>query len=625
MNTEIEPMVKKQLGKQVDRIVKDSVDDFLNHGKVKTKSDKFDYNEEDEDNFLDEEDETANFSEVDETNSIISDEETERTLARIEAKEAFDLFTEVGDYWEKRGQLVRYDINKGSKLLTKKDHPYSWEELQKEFGGGNYKVMARLPADGNKYLKAQTKSLHDAPETKPDYLFKSLMEKNKLLEDKVHQAVQTPSQPANNGLNMMEVLETVRKNNELALEQANIMRTEANNQAERARREAKEEAKASLDLYRELIQGSKAKDGDNLLTQLTPLLTAILPSILNRPAPIAPIAPDNSKFQFDMMMQIQKMNMDMMEKANETNKEMFRTLSESIKEIAKDKKAPSTENGMGALEMYKMLKDAETGGFEQMRMLNDLAREQALEREELRGERSTPDAPAEKESTVDTVIKSLIPMLAGRMGASSPAPSRAAPQPARQVARPTQQATSSPRGSVSPQNSTRSHEIRANGATIQASEARTNEGRNGQNQEGIRSNQRPVLNVPSLPAPQAPKSFLNAGDDLSFDASTIPTHHKVTEPIVEVSNVVDAKNAEAILTIVAPIAINGYMSETSTVDSISNEVIAELIAQGIDLSTVQRDFDDNTLSGIISSLPEDLQNQTKELRNVIVEKIKGTM
>ena len=639
MQNEIEPLVKKHLGKEVNRIAQDQVREMLNSTKIKNKFSNFEIEDEDDDD--DDSDDSFIVEEEDEVEPVstrsndystphISDAEADKTLARIEAREAFDLFNEVGDYWEKRGQTVRYDINKGNKLLTKRDHPYSWEEIQKEFGGGTYKVMARLPSDGNRYLKAQSKALHSAPETSPDYLLKSLMDKNKTLEDRVINS-HKDSGDKSQAVPMMEILETVRRNNEASIEQANRMRQEANVQAERARQEAKEEARLNLEMYEKMMEKNRPQVQPDILSQLTPLLTAILPSLLNRPAPIAPIVADNSKFQMDMMMKMQQMNMDMMEKNNEANREMFRNLQESVRDLAKKEAPVQSEKSLSAFEMYEKLKEAENRGFEQMQMLNELAKERANERDELRGDRTPSDVPAEKESTMDTVIKSMIPLLASKMAQpSAPQAPRPLPLPtpmARPIQRQASQVIPQQQRSVSPTGQgIRSNEVRANRTSVQANQARANEGYSEQSETGSKPSTQVVLNVPAIEAPAIPKvvDFLNSGND-DFTPREVRTHeapqsHEAPQaPIVVIPK--NQANSDLILSLVYPVAITGYSTEGSTIQSIADSAITELEANGIDLSTVERDFDEDALSGIISILPDDLQNLTRDLRNGINSEI----
>lgn len=54
-----------------------------------------------------------------------------------------------------KGEIVSYDIMKNSQFIGKKTHPYSWLEIQREFGPGHYRVVAKSERT-KKYLKQQT-------------------------------------------------------------------------------------------------------------------------------------------------------------------------------------------------------------------------------------------------------------------------------------------------------------------------------------------------------------------------------------------------------------------------------------------------------------------------------------
>lgn len=636
MDVQIEPLVHKQLGKEVNRIAQEQVRDIFKNGKmIKTKSDKFEFDEDEDDSFI--EDEQLDLSKAElEAPTGMKEEDMDKILSEIEAKEAFDLFTEIGDAWLTKGQVVRYDINKGGKLLTKKDHPYSWEQLQKDFGGGTYKVMARLPANGNKYLKSQNKQILDSPEASPEYLIKNLMEKTKASEEKHNNQ--------NSGINMMEVLETVRKANEASLSQAAQMRRESAEMADKARQEAKEEARSTIELFEKMMERNKPVQATqpDLLIQLTPLLTAILPKLLEKKE--APPVVDNSKQTFDMMMKIQQMNVDMMKEQNEATREMFKNMSEQIREIAKEKNKATTPD-RDPMEFYLQLKDAEDRGFEKYQMLNELAKERAEEREEMRGEK---ESSGEKDSTVDTLIKGLLPVLAGKMagGGQVQAPPQVARPAAPRVAPP--QVVSNPRRSVSPSNpnglGNRTHQSGDSRSTIQANPSRANEVNGKASEAGVQPSKKPLAIAHEVSAPSI-NDFLSSGDEPLFQASSIPTHEVEMEKVEKVMSTMDGMSAEAgaesrrpineeitaclkdqananrILELVVPIAIDGYMSESETIESIAEKSIAELEDKGINLATVSRDFDEETLLSIIGSLPDDLQQTVKDLRNVIFTKI----
>ena len=59
----------------------------------------------------------------------------------------------------------RYYIKKNSQFLTVKDYPYSWEQLQKEYGPGWYQVQCKARSNG-RILKGQTEMVGDPNEGK---------------------------------------------------------------------------------------------------------------------------------------------------------------------------------------------------------------------------------------------------------------------------------------------------------------------------------------------------------------------------------------------------------------------------------------------------------------------------
>lgn len=59
----------------------------------------------------------------------------------------------------------RFHIKKNSQFLTVKDYPYSWEQLQKEYGPGWYQVQCKARSTG-RILKSQTEMVGDPNEGK---------------------------------------------------------------------------------------------------------------------------------------------------------------------------------------------------------------------------------------------------------------------------------------------------------------------------------------------------------------------------------------------------------------------------------------------------------------------------
>lgn len=79
------------------------------------------------------------------------------------ADEEEDIFEVIAERdWIKRGKGIYYEIYKDSEMLARKEHPYSWDTLQKEYGKGLYQVRLKDKAE-KRIRKAQTKGLAAIP------------------------------------------------------------------------------------------------------------------------------------------------------------------------------------------------------------------------------------------------------------------------------------------------------------------------------------------------------------------------------------------------------------------------------------------------------------------------------
>lgn len=85
--------------------------------------------------------------------------------------DAQDVFIEAFAKAQARNETAKYSLYRNGEMIATKYHPYSWETLQKEYGAGHYKVVAR--DSRGKYLTAQSQlvgSPHndvEAPEITP--------------------------------------------------------------------------------------------------------------------------------------------------------------------------------------------------------------------------------------------------------------------------------------------------------------------------------------------------------------------------------------------------------------------------------------------------------------------------
>lgn len=97
------------------------------------------------------------FEEADENedDSEESDEDYD-TVKPIELKEEIDVFDYAFAKAQEKGDLPKFKIYKNGEYLAQKIGQYSYDRLQKEFGGGHYKIYAFRNVN-NKYIKGQSK------------------------------------------------------------------------------------------------------------------------------------------------------------------------------------------------------------------------------------------------------------------------------------------------------------------------------------------------------------------------------------------------------------------------------------------------------------------------------------
>jgi hypothetical protein len=74
----------------------------------------------------------------------------------------FDIFADVGDKLTRAGDRISYTIKRdGDFIAGAIKHPFSWDRVQKEYGGGTYQVIARSTNKGG-YIKSQTRNVASA-------------------------------------------------------------------------------------------------------------------------------------------------------------------------------------------------------------------------------------------------------------------------------------------------------------------------------------------------------------------------------------------------------------------------------------------------------------------------------
>ena len=611
---EIETVMSKSIGteleKQAKRLAQEKVREALK-SPIKQKKQR-DFMEED-DEFLEfdsevDDDEIEDEDEVDHEDSefettefnsraVLSDD-LEKLVKEAEKRDAYDIFSEIGDALEKQGQVVRYTVMKSGKLLTSLDHPVTWEDIQARFGGGNYKVIAKLPALGNKYIKSQTKQIAPSPSENPTYLLNSIANKAKEKDE-------TKAPTIDEVMRMMQAQqESEERRRRYEDERNEQTRRELEERARLAREEAKAEAAEKLSAQERLMEKMlemnkpKADSNGSLIRELTPIITALAPLLMKREEP-----KDTSKDTFEMMMRMQEMNNKMFESLSKNTEKQMSALQESIREIAKQNSQPK-EDKYDALSLLKLAQDSESRAFEKFNLMNELASEKARELAEAR-EDASPSFDKES-STFDKLLTTLGPAVVSALAAPRTTPQiTQAP-----VQAPTRSPLPQPRSSVSSNNPRSSNSTgRANQERVIRNQIPTTAQTKAQ---GISS-----VNEGRVSSSQRPNSVGPSVLDLLPTTEATPV---IAAPVVlEASK--NLENVERINSIIFPLALAAFTDETATIESTADRALFELEANGVVLSTVTRDFDEETLSAILEIVPDETHYLVKDLRNAIIRKI----
>ena len=537
--------------------------------------------------------------------------DTAKILKEIEKADRVDIFTDQGDKWFELGQLVRYDIYKNKALIEKVDHPFSWEKVQAKFGKGHYKVVAKLPANKNRYLGAQSKLIENLV-TNDSINYKN----NRIDQHAQQQGVQGMS--ASETIALLEAknrqLEESRKELELRLEER-LAKSEQKIREEYLLKTERDEKFLEKMTANALV--SKPKDLGETIKELTPLITVLAPFFKK----------EKDTSLADALKLINEQNTKMMEKSEKNIEKMIEVLTNTLT------KKTEKSDSISPLEVMKMVQDAENKGFEKWKEMSDLIDEKAEERAQAM---SGGNDGGEKDSITETLIKGLVPALPSLLAGRQAAPQLAAPvaqiphQPQRlpprviptasrpvntHAARPV---PPQPRSSVSPASAvprpanaqTRVNESQA--STTQKTESRAN------NQNGQKVGQAHQSGAGLMPK-NDPKSFLNSGTtntiEQNVSTAIMPEVVGNSFSVKEVNN--EAKIKEVVFSSIATV----FAAENPTIEGAKNHVISQLINSGIDLTTVPRDFDDETLSDTLSVVPEEFHSVLKELHNEIIKTI----
>lgn len=263
-----------------------------------------------------------------------------------------DIFSDIGEARVKQGDIIKYTIFKYGSQLTSVYHPCSWEMIHKKYGDGQYKVVARSQSL-NRIVKTQSQMLGQPPAEFSFGGFSSDANKEEVKEAPVQNT-------QNQSPGFMEIF------------------TLFMNQQNQAKAESKDVNMA-------------AQQSQN---QMMMMFMEMMKS--------------NQQQSVQSQLQTMQMVTQVTEKMADAQSRMFEKLNERIEKIAGEKsKAPDMES------VIERMQKAQEQGFALYQKFDELATKKAeLQFEMMGGNDEDEEEKPEKESLTDTLIKTIIPLMA---------------------------------------------------------------------------------------------------------------------------------------------------------------------------------------------------------------------
>lgn len=296
-----------------------------------------------------------------------------------EAAVAYDIFDDM-EGRVKKGHQIQYMLKRNGEMITVLYHPYSWEQIQRKYKGGQYQVIAKSLTT-KRYIKSETRMLAD-PTGSIDHGEGASQFSPAQIQAQIEAQVKAQTANQNQAPSFMELFSVM-----------NSM-TEKSKQAEK-------EAAASA---------------SNSTTQFMQAFMQMSQS--------------QAQATQAMMLEIAKMTQTMSEKMSLTTQTMFEKMENRFEKIVdKLTNQPKKEDGIGMLELLKLQQDSQDKGFKFATQLTQIAEAKAQEKVELieeMEERFGGKGGNEKKSMTDTLIETMLPTISSALlqskGAATAAP-----------------------------------------------------------------------------------------------------------------------------------------------------------------------------------------------------------
>jgi hypothetical protein len=314
------------------------------------------------------------FDEYGDDDALPTDEDVESSLAPYD----FDIFVDYGDKYSQKGDLPKYHIYKNNQLLSVKLHPYSWDRLQKEFGGGHYKIRMSSSTSG-KFIKQQSQHVADVPRSELD-------EENKQTNNKFFDLLATMNQT---------IQENQMRQEERSREERLAFERKMEQQNSKLAEESQNQQNTLLAMITAMMNRPKDNSTETIMAamqqqsqQNMQMMMAMMEGGKKN---------DNSEAIMTLMMQMNTNTMNLIKEMNQSTSSAFEKIGDKIANMQ------NKDDGLGGLKLVELFQTAQGQGFEQMKMLQELADAKADEKAALSGN--------EDDSTVKTLIKSVVPIV----------------------------------------------------------------------------------------------------------------------------------------------------------------------------------------------------------------------
>lgn len=279
------------------------------------------------------------------------EETVKQLIERVSREDEWDIFEDLGDALFMKGDKVKYSIKRNGEHIAMVEHPYSYEQLQEQFGGGSFQIICRSSLQ-KKFIKSQSRMIA-APIKKLEVKSEAPPEKKESSE-----------------LSILALMQQMQEKSELERKRE---KEEAKIEAREREEKLKAEANTTTMLMMKMMEQQQAAQ-QQFMTTLVTMMSG------KREEP----------------------------REDKRMDKMFDLLLTSLL----DKKGKG--ESIDPIELMKLTQEAEEKGYRRAQEIREIAEEQA-EILAARNSGKEEGEPEEKESVTQTLLKSMAPLFATAM------------------------------------------------------------------------------------------------------------------------------------------------------------------------------------------------------------------